>query len=134
LVATGLRCFFQTSGSQKKFTRISDSIWANKEELKQSLSSLSKKEQLYVQNISWAALVNPFVWAIANRQSIVLTLLLVPGVNLIVWLLLFINGRQIAWLAQVEADAQNFIRRERDVLVLSLILTCCLGTISLFAQ
>jgi hypothetical protein len=130
----GLRYFFQTSGSQKKFSRISDSIWANKEELTQSLRSLSKKEQLYVQNISWAALVNPFVWAIANRQSMALTLLFVPGVNVIIWFLLFVNGRQIAWLAQVEADAQKYIRREREVLILSLILTCFIVTISLFAQ
>lgn len=135
LLAWGIRFYFETSTGNKPASQVGiQSVWADKEKLHASISHLSKNQQTQIRSVSWGALVNPFVWSIANRQRLALLLLLIPGVNLIVWLLLFVNGRQIAWLAKVEPDADQFARREREVLVLSLILTCCLGTISLLAQ
>lgn len=125
LVLLGLRTFFQIQNPQTKPTRIGDNVWADKEKVRSSVNHLSRKQQRQIRGVSWGALINPFIWAIANNQHVALTLLFVPGVNLIVWLLLFVNGRQVAWLAQVEVDIETYIRREREILIISLIMTCC---------
>lgn len=93
------------------------------EKMQSSLEGLAPEQQKYIKGFSWAAFVNPFIWAVMNGQGAFAAFLFVPMFNFFIWLALAFKGRHIAWAGAKERDFDKFESRQRAALIAGLVLT-----------
>lgn len=80
--------------------------------------SLSSDDPHFVQRESWAAFLNPFVWALGHCMWKWAVLTLIPGVNAYVWIRLWLGGRTLSWQSS-DWSIESFKQRERRLLWLN---------------
>jgi putative Ca2+/H+ antiporter (TMEM165/GDT1 family) len=104
------------------------------EKMQNSLQGLTPEQQKYVKGFSWAAFVNPFIWAVMNGQGAFAAFLFVPMFNFFIWLALAFKGRHIAWAGAKDRDFDKFESRQRGSLIVGLLLTGMFFFLMLMAE
>jgi len=87
----------------------------------QPSTTLTRNDQIYLNNLSWGAFFCPLIWALGNKLYIWAIASLVPFLNLYVWLKLFFDGRQIAWENNKQIDFSAFKTRQKTIVWLNIL-------------
>jgi len=83
--------------------------------------NLSDEQINYIASWSWAAFINPFVWALGNKMWYAAIGCLIPIYNIFVWLRLAMEGRQLAWEKVGWSGFESFKKHQKTMFWIALV-------------
>lgn len=101
----------------------------SKEQTLKRMANLTAEQQAYVKSFSFAALLNPLIWAIVQRQPAFIAFMFVPVINVFFWAVLAFKGRQVAWV-NTTIDFETLQKREKNALTVALIILSLILVVS----